>query len=436
MRKETFLALLDTFLEEKIEQVKNELAPIKGERGLRGLKGSPGQAFDFEDHKEEIFSEIKSHLVVFQEQYKLKFSDLTEEEVSTLQVKPEDVQTQVEQYVSGLISQLKLNFSDLTEEEKQSLTVVGPRGQRGKPGIGFSLEDNREAVNKILLTIFEEKKADLKIKFSDLIDSDKEDLKLNFEDLTDENKGELKLKFADLTEEDKETLKIRGPRGQRGKTIKGEDGATWHTGTGKPTMPANFDDLYFDGITGAIYKYSEEWELFSHIMGPRGPRGAAGLTGLTGVGIDGRDGVDGLDAPKIIDIELKRIGKNKIYFLFTFDNGTKIETDRVNLPEAVSAMAILNNGGGGGRDPYLNRDFVAQTNNYTNNKVTSIDYYNNAAKAATDRRGRTELTFTGNKVTQEDFYLYGGDGTTETRHIRYTYTYTGNRLAGSLAVDL
>jgi len=59
MRKEALLFLLESIFEEKIEQFRDEMTPVKGERGLRG---KPGQPFDFESHKDDIFSIVKSYI--------------------------------------------------------------------------------------------------------------------------------------------------------------------------------------------------------------------------------------------------------------------------------------------------------------------------------------------------------------------------------------
>lgn len=83
-------------------------------RGPRGERGRPGKDFDLTEHLE------------FFQTLKLKFSDLTPQEVDSLKLTFSHLSDDEK-------NQLKLKFSDLTEEEKFSLR--GPRGQRGKQGV-------------------------------------------------------------------------------------------------------------------------------------------------------------------------------------------------------------------------------------------------------------------------------------------------------------
>ena len=82
-------------------------------RGPRGQRGKPGKDFNFEEHRE------------FFEGLKLKFSDLSPQEVDSLKLKFKDLSKEE-------IDSIKLKFTDLSDEERLSLR--GPRGQRGRVG--------------------------------------------------------------------------------------------------------------------------------------------------------------------------------------------------------------------------------------------------------------------------------------------------------------
>jgi len=217
MDNAVLLALISKFVEEKLETLPR--GP-RGPRGHAGAPGEPGKDFDFSEHEEIMRGWAK--------QFALKFSDLSEEEKESLrgEVGPrgdkgrdgrdgkdfsfEDSLPEITKIISETVysisDSLKLKFSDLSEEEISLLR--GPRGRDGKPGRDFDFEEHRE--------FFE----GLKLKFTDLSSEEIDKLRLHFKDLTEEEKGELKLKFSDLTEEDR--LLLRGPRGQRGKA--GRDG--------------------------------------------------------------------------------------------------------------------------------------------------------------------------------------------------------------------
>jgi hypothetical protein len=248
-------------------------AEISELRGPEGKQGKAGKDFSFEEHRE------------FFDSLKLRFSDLTENE----------------------ISELKLKFSDLTEDEIAQLRGPrGFRGQVGKSGKDFVLEEH--------LDFFQ----GLKLKFSDLNEEEVNAIKLKFADLTDSDKEQLKLRFEHLTEE--ERLSLKGPRGQRGK----------HGPTGE------------QGIQGP------KGEDGKSIRGARGPIGLTGERGYPGLtGRDGVNGKDGEDAPAIVDIDVARQGE-EIYFTFRFDDGTSIVTPGVKLQSGGSYYFGGNGGGGSG----------------------------------------------------------------------------------------
>jgi hypothetical protein len=146
------------------EDEKLELRGPRGQRGKPGQDGRDGKDFVFEEHKE------------FFQSLKLKFTDLSPEEVDSLKLK-------FSQLTSDERESLKLKFEDLTVDEIESI-----RGPKGKDGKSFIFEEHIEFF---------------------------ESLRPKFSDFTAEEKEALKLKFTDLTEDEK--LELKGPRGQRGK---------------------------------------------------------------------------------------------------------------------------------------------------------------------------------------------------------------------------
>lgn len=360
MKKEALLVLLDTIFDEKIKEIKEDFVSVKGERGLRGR---PGKSFDFLEHKGEIYSEIQNFILSIKEDLKLKYTDLTDEELKSLRTSPKELKTRINDLFEERKDSLKATFADLTDEQKESLRVVGPRGlrgQRGKPGKDFNFEEHEEKIKSFLPTVeelkfkfsdFSEEELDslqikgprgqrgkpgkdfsfdeheerikdllpkieeLKIKFSDYTEEEKEELKLKFKDLSVEDIQKLKLTFDDLSEEDREELRgPKGPRGQRGKSIKGDTGEKGEKGD----------------------------------KGDKGEPGQRGLPGVTGVqGRRGPQGEEGERAPKIVNVEIEKTRENKIYFVFYFDEGSILETNTIELePSTVSVM--VNNIGSSG----------------------------------------------------------------------------------------
>ena len=440
MDKNLLIALIDSLLDDKISDFRNDLPSIKGKKGVRG---KPGHPFIWEENKNEINSLIEEELIAKKELLRLRFDNLTTEEKESL----------------------KLKFDNLTDSEKESLR--GIKGQKGKPGKSFSYEENKEDLEQSLNEIFDSNKESLKLNFDDLseseilslkgdkgargqkgskgerfkfeeckneiyenlknlFDTEKSSFKLIFDDLTDSEKDSLKLKFDHLSE--KEILSLKGDKGARGQ--KGPRG--------------------IQGEKGNI-----------------GPRGIPGLPGVMGQkGSSGSDGGNGLDAPKIIDIEIRKINKSKFYFIFHFDDGKEIETDRIDLPDIgkmivnttqSSRAALITFWGdvtlGRTNDIVFDQELVVEYDsdtltttvrpdlpekyeemNYTGNKIDFIETFNAPAKATTDRRYRTDFSYTGNLLTQEDQLAYEDDGTTERYHIRYTYIYSGNKLIDSQKV--
>lgn len=116
---------------------------LRGEKGARGQRGKEGHSFIYSEHEEKIKNEIINHIESLKEYLKLKFSDLTIDEVNSLSFKYENfTQEQLDSFklkFSDLSKEekqeLKLKFSDLSEDEKIQLKgEKGARGQRGRQG--------------------------------------------------------------------------------------------------------------------------------------------------------------------------------------------------------------------------------------------------------------------------------------------------------------
>jgi len=212
-------------------------------RGPRGRDGLDGRGFIWEDHEAVIRDMIKDSA--------LKFSDLTIQQMEDLRGRPgrdgkdgvkgrdgndfsfqehsDKIQSIINSEILGLLPSLKLKFSDLSLDDVESLR--GPRGQRGKPGKDFIFEEHAEFFKSLKMT------------FSDLTETELDSLKLKFSHLTEKELDSLKLKFESLTEEDRESL--GGPRGQRGKP--GRDGISGENGKDGKTLRGPVGPI---GITG------------------------------------------------------------------------------------------------------------------------------------------------------------------------------------------
>lgn len=217
MKAEVLIALFKNMLEERLADLP------RGPAGRAGPRGPAGESFVWEEHEEKIRS--------FAREFALKFQDLTDDQINALRgprgergseghagrdfIFDEHVE-QISEILRRELDQrredLRLKFEDLSDEEVESLR--GPRGERGSDGArgaDFDFEEHRE--------FFE----GLKPKFSDFTDEERNSLKLKFHDLTADEKAELKLKFDDLTDSDR--LLLRGARGKKGQVgRKGDDG--------------------------------------------------------------------------------------------------------------------------------------------------------------------------------------------------------------------
>lgn len=225
MGNEAVLALVLKFVEERIEE-RFSLESSIIRRGPRGFQGADGKSVEI--------SEVLPYIREWSKEFSLKFSDLSFEEIESLRgpkgrdgrngvdgrdgvdgksfdfhTNREEIRGIIESHISEIQDSLKLKFSDLSVDEISQ--IRGPRGQRGKPGKDFVFEEHLEFFQS------------LKLKFTDLTGEEIDSLKIKFSDLTEAEKSSLKLKFSDLTLD--EISEIRGPRGQRGKKgDKGEQG--------------------------------------------------------------------------------------------------------------------------------------------------------------------------------------------------------------------
>jgi len=242
--------------EDLTEEQISALRGPAGRDGRNGRDGSDGKDFSVED----VLPPLRS----LAEEFRFKFEDLTEEQISALRGPAgragkdgrdgkdfvfEEHSSEILESCRNLIKDfsdsLKLKFSDLTDEDIQSLR--GPRGRDGRDGKDFVFDEHRE--------FFES----LKPKFSDFSPEEVDSLKLKFSQLTDEEKNSLRLRFEDLTDENKIELRgARGARGQRG--AKGETGdrgpmgprgLPGPVGAIGPQGPAGRDAVAVDGRDGA-----------------------------------------------------------------------------------------------------------------------------------------------------------------------------------------
>lgn len=199
-----------------------QIASLRGPAGRDGRDGRDGKDFKLEEHV--AYFENLAH------NYALKFEDLTEEHIAKLRgprgrdgrdgkdfdfaAHADQIEGLIRQAVTEASENLKLKFTDLSAEEIEQLR--GPRGRDGRDGKDFNFEEHRG--------FFE----GLKLKFSDLTPEEIDNLRLKFSDLTEQERDSLKLRFSDLTDEDRLSLRgARGPRGQRGSQgPKGEKGDT------------------------------------------------------------------------------------------------------------------------------------------------------------------------------------------------------------------
>ncbi len=210
-----------------------EISALRGPKGRDGRDGQDGKAgadFVFADHEARIKSWAK--------EFALKFHDLTTEEQESLRGPRglrgqrgeggkdfifadhiADIEAILRSEIHKASEYLKLKFADLSADDIEALR--GPRGRDGRDGKGFVFDEHLEFFKS------------LKLKFSDLTDEERESLVLKFSSLSNEEKDSLKLRFADLTDEDR--FSLRGPRGVRGQ--KGQPGRDGEDGQSIRGLP-------------------------------------------------------------------------------------------------------------------------------------------------------------------------------------------------------
>lgn len=208
------------------EQIKS----ITGPKGRDGRDGRNGRDFNWEEHQSAIESLVEKFVPKFED-----FSEAQKEELRgekgeagsgfVFEDHKASIQSLIEQEIQEIQESLKLKFSDLSYEELNQ--IRGPRGQRGRPGKDFVFEDHKEYFDS------------LRMKFADLSAEEKLELTLKFSHLSEEERDSLKLKFADLSIDEK--MELKGPRGQRGKP--GRDGQAGENGK---------DGLSIRGLPGAM----------------------------------------------------------------------------------------------------------------------------------------------------------------------------------------
>lgn len=141
---------------------KAELKGDRGERGRDGRAGQDGESFSFEKSRAEISDIVSDCVYALAPDLKLKFSDLNEEEKASLRGDKgprgqrgksfnfEESKGEIESLLLDNKETFKLKFSDLSEEEIESLKLKfeslspedlakikgekGARGQRGRQG--------------------------------------------------------------------------------------------------------------------------------------------------------------------------------------------------------------------------------------------------------------------------------------------------------------
>lgn len=376
MKKEVLLSLVVAIVEDYLKEV-----PVVS--GPRGPRGANGKDFDFNEHQESISNFVKQHVENNLESLKLKFSDLSEEEILSLKGNSgkdgkdgkDFLFEEHSESISNLITNYILSNVDKFTPEIDTESLRGRDGIDGKDGKDFIFEEHEEKINETLVSYVANNKDKFTLKYSELSDEEKQLVRgprgqrgrtgengrdgkdfsfeesrekiketlienkrefiLKFSDLTEKEKEELKLKFEHLTDEEKLTL--RGSRGQRGKQgIQGENGKSAY-------------EIWLEkGNTGT------ESDFFKSLIGPRGIQGLQGLTGVSGKdgkdGKNGKDGKDGKDAAEIVNIKVKEIN-GKISFEFLFDDGTYIETNSVELPKGSSSWLMVGGQSGGQTTP-------------------------------------------------------------------------------------
>jgi len=163
---EDVLPELTDELKVKIDSIREDLKfkfsdfspeELEALKGADGKDGRDGKDFDFEAHSEEITKKINEAVSSARESLKLKFDDLTVEEKLELkgsrgqrgkagkdfefEEHKDSIAKILTDYCAKKLPELKLKFSDLTEDE--ILLITGRDGKDGRDGHDFDFEENR-----------------------------------------------------------------------------------------------------------------------------------------------------------------------------------------------------------------------------------------------------------------------------------------------------
>jgi hypothetical protein len=404
--KENISLLIDSFLTQNLSNLKLSFSDLTEEevlslKGKDGVDGKDGKNFSFHEYRNDIKEILVNYASSISDALKLKFSDLTEDEILSISGKDgvdgkdgkdgknfsfeeskDLINDSIFSLVGTLKDDLKLKFSDLTEDDLSK--IRGPRGQRGKQGDNFVFEDHKENIQSLIDSKINSIQDSLKLKFSDLTEEEtillkgqkgrdgkdgqsfdfeehkgeifsqvstsiyeiKDDLKLKFSDLSNEEVQGLKLKFSDLTDE--EVFKLRGPRGQRGrqgKDFEYEEHETKIREEIQSKVSSMREDLKlrFENLT------SEEKESLKLKFSSLSKEEINSLKGKEG--LSGSSGRDGLDAPTIDDVNVEAMGKDSVRLVFTMSDGEEIRTNVFQVSKIINEMVyqpIITNGSGGG----------------------------------------------------------------------------------------
>ena len=315
MDKKTLLVLIDALVAKAVSEIE-----IPVSRGPRGLKGSDGNNFNLEDHKEPILSLIKESIPPFELTEELRLS-LKGDKGDRGRDGRDGNSFNLEDHEKEIVSLIERTPINLSPEVLESLKGErGPQGEKGEQGLdgrngrdgkSFDFEESRQEISEIISSHVESLKDKIKLRFSDLTEEEKESLQgprgdrgkdFNFEESSEAIKtilvsyvasiqNELKLKFDDLTEDEK--FSLRGPRGQRGKQGRDFEFAEHqeaisnilqsHLEQLKPQLKLEFKDLTKEDKQELTLKFEHltEEEKFS-LKGPRGQRGKKGDQGEQG----------------------------------------------------------------------------------------------------------------------------------------------------------
>ena len=134
----------------------------QGPQGPRGQRGRDGKDFNLEEHLDSIVDLIKQHSKIeLSDEQLLSLKGKDGKSVTFSEVIPH-LEAQLEEKLEGMRESLKLRFEDLTQEEVNSLR--GERGYTGEKGKDFSFEENREDISNIVTSFISEIKNELKLK--------------------------------------------------------------------------------------------------------------------------------------------------------------------------------------------------------------------------------------------------------------------------------